>query len=175
MARAARRTVHVQIEPRFKNRITAQALRAAARAALAQQDAPAPSALTLRITDDAALRQLNRDFLGHDDVTDVLAFPSDEVEAGARYLGDVAIALPRAAAQARTGGHPLKAELQLLVVHGVLHLLGHDHARPRDRARMWTAQAEILARLGAPITGPASPDRPAAPPKTRSPRRATRR
>lgn len=175
MARAARHTVHIQIAPGFRDRVAAQALRAAARAALVQQGAPAPSALTLRITDDAALRQLNQRFLHHDDATDVLSFPSDEMEEETRYLGDVAISLPRAASQARAGGHPLEAELQLLVVHGVLHLLGHDHARRRDLARMWAAQAEILASLGAPITGPALPDRPAAPPKTRSPRRATRR
>ena len=61
----------------------------------------------------------------------------------------------RAAAQAERGGHPVAAELQLLVVHGVLHLLGHDHARPADKARMWTAQAAILQALGSPITGPA--------------------
>lgn len=171
MARAARHTVHVQIEAGFKSRVAAPRLRAAARATLVQQGAPAPSALTLRITDDAALRQLNQRFLRHDYAADVLSFPSDEMEDEARYLGDVAISLPRAAAQARAGGHPLEAELQLLVVHGVLHLLGHDHARKRDQARMWAAQAEILANLGAPITGPALPDRP----KTQSPRRATRR
>lgn len=144
----------IQIEPAFRRRVSGALLRAAARAALSHQAAPQPGTLTIRVTDDAALRQLNRDFLGHDYVTDVLSFPSDEVEAGVRYFGDLAIALPRAAAQAEAGGHPLAAELQLLVVHGVLHLLGHDHATRAQKARMWAAQAAILTELGAPITGP---------------------
>jgi probable rRNA maturation factor len=58
------------------------------------------------------------------------------------------ISAPRAQAQAEAAGHPLEAELQLLVVHGVLHLLGHDHARPEEKARMWKAQAEALESLG---------------------------
>lgn len=129
------------------------ALRAAALAALAHQGAP-PGALTIRLTGDTELKRLNRDFLGHDYATDVLSFPSEAIEAGLRYFGDLALSLPRAAAQAKAGGHSLKAELQLLVVHGVLHLLGHDHATRRQQARMWAAQAEILTNLGSRISGP---------------------
>lgn len=148
--------VHVQIEPRYQGRVSAARLRQAARAALAQQGAPEAGALTVRVTGDGELRRLNREFLGHDYATDVLSFPAEAEADGAPYLGDLALSLPRAAAQARAGGHSLLAELQLLVVHGVLHLLGHDHATPRQTARMWRAQAEILAGLGAPITGPAA-------------------
>jgi probable rRNA maturation factor len=64
------------------------------------------------------------------------------------YLGDIAISLPRATAQAEAAGHPVAAELQLLTVHGVLHLLGHDHAEPEEKAAMWAAQAAVLATLG---------------------------
>ena len=67
-----------------------------------------------------------------------------------------AISLPRAQAQAKAGGHPVSAEVQLLVVHGALHLLGHDHAKSKEKARMWAAQSEILKHLKAPITGPAN-------------------
>jgi probable rRNA maturation factor len=149
-------TINVQVKRAYAGRVPVKVIRDSARAALAHQRAPAPGALTIRLTGDAALRQLNRDYLGHDEATDVLSFPSDERdEGGARYLGDLAISVPRAAAQARAGGHPLKAELQLLVVHGILHLLGHDHARARDQRRMWAAQAEILAQLKASIAGPA--------------------
>lgn len=169
MKQAARHRLHVQVEPAWRSQVPAARLRAAARAALRHQAAPRPGALTLRLTSDDALRQLNRDFLGHDYATDVLSFPSAETEAGERYFGDIAISLPRAAAQALAGGHSFEAELQLLVVHGVLHLLGHDHADRRGRARMWAAQAEILTALGAPITGPALR------PKTRPPRRTPRR
>jgi probable rRNA maturation factor len=106
--------------------------------------------LTIVLTDDAQLRELNRDYLGIDAPTDVLSFPASETdpETGARYLGDILISVPRARDQAEAAGHPLESELQLLVVHGVLHLLGHDHAQAEEKARMWKAQAEILEGLG---------------------------
>lgn len=144
-------TIHLHIDARYAHRVRPRVLRAAVRAALRQQHAPAPAALTLRLTGEAQLRRLNRDFMGHDAPTDVLSFPAEEPG----YLGDLALSVPRAAAQARAGGHPLQAELQLLVVHGVLHLLGHDHRTARQKRRMWTAQAEILRQLNAPLTAPA--------------------
>ncbi len=108
--------------------------------------------LTLVLTDDARIRQLNRDYLGHDAPTDVLAFPASETDpqTGAPYLGDVLISIPRAKEQARAAHHSLQEEVQLLVVHGVLHLLGYDHANPAEKTRMWKVQAQILTRLGLP-------------------------
>jgi probable rRNA maturation factor len=105
--------------------------------------------VTVVIGDDAQLHELNRQFLGVDAPTDVLSFPSDEADpdTGERYLGDVLISLPRAAAQADARGHAVRDELQLLVVHGVLHLLGHDHAGPDEKARMWQLQASVLEML----------------------------
>ena len=106
--------------------------------------------LTIALVDDARIQDLNRGFLGHDVPTDVLSFPANEhdPETGRRYLGDVVISLARAAGQAAERGHPVEAEMQLLVVHGVLHLLGHDHAEVGEKDRMWAAQAEALERLG---------------------------
>ncbi|MBM3153651.1 MAG: rRNA maturation RNase YbeY [Chloroflexi bacterium] len=106
--------------------------------------------LTLVLTGDERLQSLNRDFLGIESTTDVLSFPAAETdpETGRPYLGDVVISLPRAARQASQGGHSLTAEVQLLVVHGVLHLLGHDHAGAEEKNRMWAAQDEALERLG---------------------------
>ena len=149
--------INLKIDTNFRGRVDARALRAAARQALLHQAAPVPGELTLLVTGDSALQALNRDYLGHDRPTDVLSFPADETdpETGRRYFGDIAISFPRAHAQAAQAGHPVAAELQLLVVHGVLHLLGFDHARPPEKARMWAAQAAILAQLKAPITGPA--------------------
>ncbi|MEW6242127.1 MAG: rRNA maturation RNase YbeY [Chloroflexota bacterium] len=123
-------------------------LERAARAALEHQSADGD--LTILLTDDAQLRSLNRDYLEVDAPTDVLSFPASETdpETGARYLGDILISVPRADEQARAAGHALEAELQLLAVHGVLHLLGHDHAGAEDKNLMWAAQAEVLARLG---------------------------
>lgn len=122
----------------------------AARAALAHESESPDSELSIILTDDARLHELNLNYLNVDAPTDVLSFPASETdpETGARYIGDILISIPRAQAQAEAAGHPLEAEVQLLVVHGVLHLLGHDHARAKEKARMWKAQAEILERLG---------------------------
>jgi probable rRNA maturation factor len=106
--------------------------------------------LSIVLSDDARLQKLNRDYLGVDAPTDVLSFPASETdpETGARYLGDILISIPRADAQAKSAGHPLEAEVQLLVAHGVLHLLGYDHAKAEEKTKMWKAQAEVLERLG---------------------------
>ena len=122
----------------------------AAGAALRHQSAPKDAALSIILTDDAQLRGLNRDYLGVDAPTDVLSFPADQTdpETGFPYLGDILISVQRAGEQAAAAGHSAEAEVQLLVVHGVLHLLGHDHADVDEKARMWQAQAEILAQLG---------------------------
>jgi probable rRNA maturation factor len=105
---------------------------------------------TIVISDDAQLQALNRQFLEIDAPTDVLSFPAGETDpdSEALYLGDVIVSLPRAQAQAQAGGYALQDELQLLVVHGLLHLLGHDHAEEEEKARMWSAQTEILESLG---------------------------
>ena len=122
----------------------------AAQLALMHQKESLKVNLSVVLTDSRKLRTLNRHYLGIDAPTDVLSFPAAESDpqTGARYLGDILISVPYAAKGARKAGHPLEAELQLLVVHGVLHLLGHDHAKPREKARMWKAQHEILVQLG---------------------------
>jgi probable rRNA maturation factor len=106
--------------------------------------------LTIVLVDDARIQGLNRDFLDNDAPTDVLSFPANEPdpETGRRYLGDVVISLPRAVEQASQHHHSLEAELQLLVVHGILHLLGHDHAEESEKNLMWEAQARALEKLG---------------------------
>jgi len=115
-----------------------------------QQQSVLDADLTLVVSDDDAIRELNRNFLGNDSPTDVLSFPANEMdpETGRRYLGDVIISLPRAREQAEGAGHPVEAELQLLVIHGVLHLLGYDHAEAEEKALMWAAQAQVLECIG---------------------------
>lgn len=141
-------TIELEARPDFPGRL----LEEAARAALDLSAAP-DADLTILLTGDEEIRALNRDFLGHDYPTDVLSFPADEPdpETGRRYLGDVVISLPRAIEQAAARGHTVEAEAQLLVVHGVLHLLGHDHAEADEKARMWTAQAKVLESLGVKV------------------------
>lgn len=143
----------INIESKFA--FPKELLERAARAALTHQQQSPDVDLSIVLTDDARLKQLNRDYLGIDAPTDVLSFPASESdgsendpETGSPYLGDILISIPRAKAQAKAAGHALESEVQLLVVHGVLHLLGHDHAKPKEKKKMWQAQGEILKSLG---------------------------
>lgn len=96
------------------------------------------------LTGDAELRRLNREFLGKDYATDVLSFPSVHPQT----LGDLAISVPRARAQARRFGHGTEDEVRVLMLHGLLHLLGMDHEA--DGGRMARAEKRWRARLGLP-------------------------
>ena len=138
--------IHIESETPFPQDL----LERAANATLEQQAHSLDVELSIILTDDARLHELNLNYLGVDAPTDVLSFPASETdpETGARYVGDILISIPRAQAQAEAAGHSLEAEVQLLVVHGVLHLMGHDHADAEEKARMWKAQAEILEGLG---------------------------
>jgi len=122
----------------------------AVHAALTHQKEALDVNLSVVLTDNRRLQKLNRDYLGIDAPTDVLSFPASESdpETGTRYIGDILISVPYATKGAKQAGNSLEAELQLLVVHGVLHLLGHDHAKPKEKTKMWKAQAEILKSLG---------------------------
>ncbi len=139
--------IHIDLQQDFSD---PDLLERAARLTLESESVDLDSDLTIVLTDDAQLHDLNRDYLGVDAPTDVLSFPADEEdpETGVRYLGDILISIPRARQQAEAAGHPLEAEVQLLVVHGALHLLGHDHAEAKEKARMWKAQAEVMSKLG---------------------------
>jgi probable rRNA maturation factor len=124
-------------------------VQAAAREALRQEDAP-DGELTVVLADGKRARDLNRRFAGEDHATDVLSFPDwTNGDEGLRYFGDVVIAVPVAQAQADAAGHSLSDEMALLAVHGVLHLLGHDHAGGAERERMEAAQRKILTALEA--------------------------
>jgi probable rRNA maturation factor len=109
------------------------------------------------ISDDQALQALNRRYRDVDAPTDVLAFPNEGrgpfvgAAGQPRYIGDVIISYPRAAGQAAEAGHSTQAELMLLVVHGVLHLLGYDDQEEPERVRMWEVQEAILNALGVDV------------------------
>jgi len=100
------------------------------------------------IAGDAELRRLNLKFLGRDYPTDVLAFPGPWPPAPGPYLGDIAISFPRARAQAGAFGHSPGQEVQILMLHGLLHLLGMDHTT--DGGRMARAEKRWRGRLGLP-------------------------
>jgi probable rRNA maturation factor len=128
----------------------------AGEAALQEAGASLNSDLTILLTEDEHMRRLNGEFLGIDEPTDVLAFPADynDPDTGNPYLGDVMISYPRAQEQAAAGGHTAAQELELLVVHGILHLLGYDHVEPDDKDAMWALQQRSLARLDNPLSPP---------------------
>jgi probable rRNA maturation factor len=145
-------SIQVQIEEAFVAQISPGWLISAAQATL-EAEGHRNGQLTLLVTDNETLHRLNQTYLGIDAPTDVLSFggespdfvnpPDTEV-----YLGDVVIAYPQAEAQATAAGHPIQAELALLVIHGMLHLMGYDHVAPEDKVAMWKRQAEVLAQLG---------------------------
>lgn len=111
---------------------------------------------TVVLTSDEEIRRLSREHLGLDEVTDVLAFPHGESEPGSEkvYLGDVVISLPQAVRQAEAAGHSPEAEVTLLTVHGMLHLLGFDHDQAAAKQAMWRVQEEILEALECEISQP---------------------
>lgn len=98
--------------------------------------------LSIHLAGDDEIRSLNATFRSKDTPTDVLSFPQE----GA-LLGDVVISLHTAARQARTRGHALDSEVRILLVHGLCHLLGHDHHAPLQAARMRAAERELLGVL----------------------------
>ena len=144
--------VDVQVAPAFAGVASENRLRQVAEAALRCEGSRGQ--VTVVVTDDLGIQELNRDFLGIDGPTDVLSFGAQEAagpfvvapEAG-NYLGDVILSYPQAAAQAAEQGHPAGGELDLLVVHGLLHLLGYDHAAEAEQAVMWARQDKILDSL----------------------------
>ncbi len=106
--------------------------------------------MTVLYCSPKAMCELNREHLGIDEVTDVLSFPfSDEPAKLANmtmpYLGDLAISLHVCAAQAPEHGHATGDELALLLTHGLLHLLGHDHDTPAKKDKMWRVTDKLLA------------------------------
>lgn len=102
--------------------------------------------LSILLIGDREMARLNWQHLAHRGTTDVLSFPLDTVD-GIR-AGDIAVCVPEARRNARRFGHTLHAELAFYVVHGILHLTGHDDHTPEERAQMHRRQKEILAPLG---------------------------
>jgi probable rRNA maturation factor len=150
--------IHLAVDRRYQNSHIEEKVKQAAAVTLARQGIDPQRELCLVITGDRKLKELNTQFRGEAHATDVLSFPAGESNSGLTpgYLGDVAISMPRARAQAKIEGHSLVEELQLLTVHGVLHLLGYDHGDPQEKSRMWAAQDAILKQLGASIKSPHS-------------------
>jgi len=137
--------IEIRVHSKFSSRVRRARLQRIAQRTLRAEQARAT--LTIYITTNAEIRTLNRKFHATDAPTDVLAFPLADPSAKSRpYIGDVVISYDRARVQARDAGWRIADELDLLAVHGILHLLGHDDRTPRQRAKMWQRQSEILGR-----------------------------
>ena len=107
--------------------------------------------LCLRLVDEAAMETLHVQWMDLPGPTDVMSFPMDELRPGPEggtsaegTLGDVVLCPTVAAKQARTAGHSTAEELGLLTVHGILHLLGYDHAEPEEEKEMFSLQRRLL-------------------------------
>ncbi|MET0303278.1 MAG: rRNA maturation RNase YbeY [Microbacteriaceae bacterium] len=107
--------------------------------------------LAIVLVDEGAMEQLHVQWMDEPGPTDVLSFPMDELRPGtddeitpAGLLGDIVLCPQVAASQAETAGHPVRDELLLLTTHGILHLLGFDHAEPEEEKEMFGLQREIL-------------------------------
>ena len=147
-------SITIDVEEPFAKLAAVERLQAALTAALAFEKANGD--VTLLVTDDATIADLNRRFLGVEGPTDVLSFPAqDEPDSPFTlppdfepYLGDIVIAYPYTAHQAEELGRPVDDEMELLTVHGVLHLLGYDHDDSESEAAMWARQDADAPGLG---------------------------
>ena len=142
--------INILIEEPYSDLLDPDLLEQAAQAALDFNSAEDGIEISVVVDSDERLRSLNKQFLGIDAPTDVLSFPANEFDpdTNLRYIGDIILSCPKAQSQALEAGVSLAEEAQLLVVHGVLHLLGHDHGDEESKAIMWSAQKAILASLG---------------------------
>lgn len=148
--------VEIKTSPEFARRVRPARLRQAAERALRAERVK--GAITIYVTGNAEIRKLNRRFHATNAPTDVLSFPvrparsrgAVRAAGGDEYLGDVVISYEQARSQAHTARWRTADELDLLAVHGILHLLGYDDLTRLKRRRMWQRQVEIL---GKPIKG----------------------
>lgn len=106
----------------------------------------ASTEITVVIDTDTFIQNLNKQYRGIDNATDVLSFDIDHIdpETGRRYLGDIIISGDTVVRNAKANGVALIGEIRLLIVHGILHLLGYDHATPEEEQEMWAEQAKII-------------------------------
>ena len=106
--------------------------------------------LAIVLTNNAAMRLLNRAWRGVDAATNVLSFPNGPIRGEPSFIGDIVLAYETIAVEARSEGKPFGHHLAHLAVHGFLHLLGYDHECEKDAARMERLEREILQRLAIP-------------------------
>ena len=148
--------IEISVEEEFRGAVDQGWVRRIAQTVLKAEGVAPPYEVSLVFTDSETVQQLNRDYRGVDEPTDVLAFcmlsqkggddsfalPPD----GVTRLGEVIISYPQAVEQAREQGHSPERELALLIIHGILHLLGYDHEEPEEESKMRERERELLEK-----------------------------
>ena len=149
--------IGISVEEEFRGLVDEDEVRRTAEHVLKAEGVAPPYELSLVFTDSETVQRLNRDYRGVDEATDVLAFsmlPPEEGDSsfvlppdGITHLGEVIVCYPRAVEQAQEQGHSVDRELALLVIHGILHLLGYDHEKPEEEAKMRAREKELLEEI----------------------------
>lgn len=147
----------IDIEEEFQKHLEDKWLQGLVERCLALHEFDSEVELSFLITNDDTVRELNKNYRGIDDTTDVLSFALTEEGADSSafitppddvlHLGEVIISYPQAARQAANAGHSAEKEIALLVVHGVLHLLGYDHDELEREREMRGLEQEILTGM----------------------------
>jgi len=148
--------IEISVEEKFRGVVDQGWVKRIAQTVLKAEGVAHPYEVSLVFTDSETVQQINRDYRGVDEPTDVLAFymlsqkevddsfvlPPDEVT----RLGEVIISYPQTVEQAREQGHSTERELALLIIHGILHLLDYDHEEPEEEAEMRKREKELLEK-----------------------------
>jgi probable rRNA maturation factor len=148
--------IEIFVEEKFRGLVDGGWVKKIVRQVLKAEGVAPLYEVSLVFTDSEAVQQLNRDYRGVDEPTDVLAFcllPQKEVDDsfalppdGVTRLGEVIISYPQAVEQAKEQGHSTERELALLIIHGILHLLGSDHEEPEEKSKMRERERELLEK-----------------------------
>ena len=138
--------IHFIVPPTYEAKFNRQRLEDIAKITISKATDETNCSFSLRLTNNQGIRSLNRDYRGIDQATDVLSFPIgfDDPETGSFYLGDIIISLTMANKQATQSNTTLQAELEMLMVHGILHLCGYDHVEDDEAEAMEKREADIL-------------------------------
>ncbi len=149
----------IRVDRDFQGRIDKRWLRRLVKQSITAHDIGTEVELSLLITDDATVHELNKKYRGKDKPTDVLSFALEADKRGDAsagfvmppgemvHLGEVIVSYPRAVEQAAERKHPVENELALLVIHGVLHLLGYDHDKPAREREMRSLEQRVLSAV----------------------------
>lgn len=147
--------INLFVSPTYRSQIKSASLANCVKNTLEHLGIKEEMEINIAIRNSNTVRLLNKQFRETDSPTDVLSFPADEMdpENGLRILGDIVISFPVARQQAEEAKIPVADEIQILVVHGLLHLLGYDHELEKDKEKMWAIQGTILQSLAIKTDG----------------------